>query len=183
MFLSLVVSLSFVFVSTKINQNLMYNMHLDDFFSKDTKITNLINSWSEWDVWDNEVIKNENISLSLTTWENLLFSFSWITEFTWSIRIKEWWPLYFETISYSWVMNNLELTTSSWLLWDSTIQSFTWYLTSIYTKSDLILKNLWGYSSFYLELNKSYIGTWTIKKSKITKDIWGKEVEKTIIEK
>jgi hypothetical protein len=45
-----------------------------------------------------------------------------------------------------------------------------------------VIKNLWWVAIFLLDLNKDFIWTWSIKKYKITKDIWWKEVEKTIIE-
>jgi hypothetical protein len=50
MFLSLIISLSFVFISTKINQNLTFNKYLEDFFSKDNKINDLINSDTEGNI-------------------------------------------------------------------------------------------------------------------------------------
>ena len=177
-FLSLVVSLSFVFVSTKINQNIMLNMYLEDFFSKDNKIFALINSNTEWDIWNNETVKKDSNIFSLTSWESMIFSFSWNAEFTWSIRLKDWWPIYFETISYSWS----DLTTSSWIISDYSNLLFTWMLSSDYNKSELTLKNLWWISSFLLDVNKETTWTWNTKKYKITKDIWWKQVEKNIID-
>lgn len=177
-FLSLVVSLSFVFVSTKINQNIMLNMYLEDFFSKDNKIVALINSNTEWDIWNNETVKKDSSIFSLASRENMSFSFSWISDFTWSIRLKDWGPIYFEVISYSWS----DLTTSSWILSDYTNMMFTWRLSTDYTKSELIIKNLWWISSFLLDVNKENTGTWNIKKYKVVKDIWWKYVEKSLIE-
>lgn len=181
-FLSLVVSLSFVFVSTKINQNLALNTYLNDFFSNDNKTTELVKNNSLWDIWDNSKLLLETNSISLSNWESQIFSFSWSSDFTWSITIKEWWPLYFETISYSWSLNNLELTTSTWIISDNKSFIFTWVLDLQYKKTDLIVKNLWANLIFKLETNTEILTSWTIKKYKITKNIWWKDVEKNVIE-
>lgn len=158
-------------------------MYLEDFFSKDNKIVNLINSNLDWDIWDNEKIIKSTSTYMLASWENLKFSFSWIVDFTWSIQIKEWWPLFFEVISYSWADYSKEsVLSSSWLISDNLNKLFTWYLTSAYDRADINLKNLWWFSSFSLDLNKTPMWTWTTKKYRITKTIWWKEVEKSIIE-
>lgn len=176
-------SLSFVFVSTKINQNIIQNISIEDFFTKDNKTTSLVNTWAEGDVWNNEkLVKDLNI-FSLASWENINFTFSWITDFTWSISLKDWWPIYFETTSYKWSDSTQEsILSSSGILSDSSSQIFTLYLNAIYNRVDLNIKNIWWNSSFYLEVDKKNTWTWSTKKYKITKTIWGKEVEKTIIE-
>lgn len=183
MFLSLIISLSFVFISTKINQNLTFNKYLEDFFSKDNKINDLINSDTEGNIWDNEIIKNEINVLSISSWEFFSLTFTWNTLFTWSIKIDDWGPIYLEVISYSWSDSSLEnLNLSSFIISDSLKHTFTGYLDTSYDKADLVIKNLWWVAIFLLDLNKDFIWTWSIKKYKITKDIWWKEVEKTIIE-
>jgi hypothetical protein len=43
-FLSLVVTLSFVVISAKVNQNIRLNNFMEEFLNKDDKINNLVNS-------------------------------------------------------------------------------------------------------------------------------------------
>jgi hypothetical protein len=182
MFLSIIIALSFVFVSTKINQNININMKLDDYFLKDNKITNFINTISNWNLWDNENIEEETNIYTLNSWEVINYIFSGTTDFTWSIRIKEWWPIYYDVISYKYSDPTDELVTfSSKLLTDSTNQIFTWYLDPTYNNSKLTITNLWWYSLIYLDLNNNFTLTWTINNFKIIKNIWWKKVEKTFI--
>ncbi|NDK07756.1 hypothetical protein EOM39_00750 [Candidatus Gracilibacteria bacterium] len=181
-FLSLVVSLSFVFVSTKINQNLALNTYLNDFFSNDNKTTELVKNNSLGDIGDNSKLLLETNSISLSNGESQIFSFSGSSDFTGSITIKEGGPLYFETISYSGSLNNLELTTSTGIISDNKSFIFTGVLDLQYKKTDLIVKNLGANLIFKLETNTEILTSGTIKKYKITKNIGGKDVEKNVIE-
>lgn len=182
-FLSLIVSLSFVFVSTKINQNILSNISLEDFFSKSNIINDYVNEGLVWNIWDNEIVKKEFSSFTLDNWKSLNLLFSWIEDFSWSINLIEWGPLYYELISYSWADSSKEYSlSSSWILTDSTIKNFTWYLNNSYDKASLTLENLWWLATFRINTIKSYEWAWNINKFKLTKNIWWKEVEKSIIE-
>lgn len=182
-FLSLIVSLSFVFVSTKINQNILSNINLEDFFLKDNIINDFVNNDLVWSIWDNEIIKKELNSFTLDNQKSLNLLFSWNIDFTWSIYLMEWWPLYYEIISYSWAdESKVSSLSSTWILTDYTTKIFTWYLSNSYDKATLTLENLGGLATFRVNSIKVYEWDSNINKFKLIKNIWWKEVEKSIIE-
>ncbi len=181
-FLSLMVSLSFVIISAKVNQNIRLNNFMEEFLNKDDKLNDLVNSTLEWDISDNETLTKIDNLYTINNKENLVLSFSWKTDFTWSIKLKSWWPLYYEIFSFSWASTNLTNDYSTWILSDSTIKNFTWYLNTSYDRAELTLKNLWWYSTFVFESSLETMWTWTSKKFTITRNIWWMDIEKTIIE-
>lgn len=180
-FLSLIISLTFVFVSTKVNQSIRLNSYLEWFLNKNTTIKNLIKLWWAGNLWDNEFLVSTENLYTLKNEENLIFSFSGNISFSWSIKLKSWWPIYYEITSFSW-SNNLEYSlVNSWII--SQINSWTlfiWYLWNDYDRSDLTVSNLWWLSSFLINSTQDYY--WVSKTYKVLKNIWWKNIEKSIFE-
>lgn len=180
-FLSLTLTLSFVVISTKVNQNIKLNSFLEEFFNNNDKINDLVNKNLEWDITDTEKITKIDNFYTLNNNENNTLTFSWNTDFTWSISLKNWWPLYYEIFSYSWT--SIDLTSySTWILYDSIIKNFTWILNTSYNRAELSFKNLWWFSSFVFKSSLDLAWTWVNDKFKVTRNIWWMDIEKTIIE-
>lgn len=182
-FLSLVVTLSFVLISAKVNQNIRLNNFMEEFIDIDNKINNLTNSGLEWDISDSETLNIIEPIYNIKQNDNLVFSFSWNTDFTWSIKLKNWWPLYFENYSYSWSYSDLINLYSTGLIYEWNILNFTWNLNSTYDRVELSFKNLWWFSSFVFKSSIDMIWTWIHDRFKVTRNIWWIDIEKTIIEK
>ncbi len=181
-FLSLTLTLSFVVISTKVNQNIKLNSFMEEFFNKNDKINDLVNLSSDWDITDTEKITKIDNFYTLNNNENNTLTFSWYTDFTWSIKLKSWWPLYFENYSYSWSpLQSINLY-STGLIYEWNILNFTWNLNSTYSRVELSFKNLWWFSSFVFKSSLNSIWTWVNDKFKVTKNIWWMDIEKTIIE-
>lgn len=180
-FLSLIITLSFVFVSTKVNQSIRLNSFLEWFFNKDSTITNLVKTSWAWELWDNEFLVNDLDQYIIKNAENLVFSFSGVVGFSWTLKLKNWGPIYYEVISYSWA-NNLEYSlVNSWII--SKVNSwvtFNWYLGNDYNNANLTIKNLWGLSTFIISSSQDYYWIW--KKYKVLKNIWWKNIEKSSFE-
>lgn len=168
-FLSLIISLSFIYVSTKINQNIRLNNFLDESL-ENTDFTEPLNS---------EYLLNEQKIYTIKNEENIIFSFSWTSTFTWTLKIKSWGPIYYETIAYSWTLVNSLIY--SWVISNTNSTVFTWFLDSTYNKSILNIKSIWGLSTIIIDSNLDYKNIW--KSYRIVKEIWWKSVEKTSFEK
>jgi hypothetical protein len=156
---------------------------MEEFLNKDDKINNLVNSSLDWDITKTEKITKIDNYYTLSNNENNTLTFSWKTDFIWSIKLKNWWPLYFEIFSYSWTSIDLTSNFSTWILYDSIIKNFTWYLNSWYDRAELSFKNLWWFSSFVFKSSLNSIWTWVNDTFKVIKNIWWMKIEKTIIEK
>ncbi len=170
-FLSLIISLSFVYVSTKVNQNIRLNNFLDQFFYK----------WVNNNIWENEYLLADQKMYTVKNEESIIFLFSWTTTLTWTLKIKSWWPIYYEVKAFSWITENPLVY--SWVISNINTTTFTGDLTSTYNKAELNIKNMWWLTTFSIDSNNNFTWTWVLQKYKIIKEIWWKSVEKTIFEK
>jgi hypothetical protein len=155
---------------------------MEELFNKNDKINDLVNKNLEWDITNTEKITKIDNYYTLNNNENNTLTFSWNSDFTWSIYLKNWWPLYYEIFSYSWASPSSTNNYSTWLIYSWDMKNFTWYLYSPYDRVDLSLKNLWWYSSFVFKSSLDLVWTWINDKFTVTKNIWWTDVEKTIIE-
>lgn len=170
-------SLSFLFISTKINQSIWLNSFLENYFNDENTLNNKINNNTIWKLNNDENLFLSSNSIELNKWENYTFSFFWNSVFTWSIRLKSGWPIYFQSISYS----SDEIVSSTWIIYNYNNTIFTWILDSTYANSELIISNLWWYADFWIELSTWSVFTWSTLKYKIVKNIWWKNVEKQVV--
>lgn len=162
-FISLIISVSFIQISTKINKNLKNNDYLLNNLNSKNEITNIIND---------AIINNNYQSKILSNWDNLIFDYSnditfsiWENEShiskinTWSIvriNILEWWPIKYTNNAASWVISNIKNFAVT--PWDLTVNNLWWY-TKINLISNKITNNLTKYTNYI-----------------VTKKIWNKEV-------
>nr|MDD3720609.1 hypothetical protein [Candidatus Gracilibacteria bacterium] len=180
-FLSLIISLTFVFVSTKVNQSIRLNSYLEGFLNKNTTIKNLIKLGGAGNLGDNEFLVSTENLYTLKNEENLIFSFSGNISFSGSIKLKSGGPIYYEITSFS-GSNNLEysLVNSGIISQINSGTLFIGYLGNDYDRSDLTVSNLGGLSSFLINSTQDYYGV--SKTYKVLKNIGGKNIEKSIFE-
>jgi len=162
-FLSLILSISFVSISSKINQNIRDNQK---YISKNTnnyliqdKIKNKDYTNETFTLSNEKIIfmQNKDYSWSLKKSENIKIKFEQITDI--SINIIEGWPISYIT---SWTL------TSSWLIISS---------SSLSLSGSIILTNLAWYTVYNIISNNNIIAPFT--KYKIIKTIWNKDILKT----
>ena len=161
-FLSLIISVSFISISTKINKNIRSNSKNIKSFNNQKAIKEKIKNWdySNKRLANNEAIffdKRNNFTWSLKKSENIKLKFEQIS--TIDINIVSGWPLYF-TLSWS---------TSSWWIVSRTnnLSSFSW---------ELILENMWWYTMYNIDSNNDFLSPEL--NYKIVKKIWNKQVIK-----
>jgi len=165
-FLSLIISVTFISISTKINKNLRNNSNFSEKIKINTQIKNIINNsiinWSFTDqtlsnldeiIFDksNEIIvwlkQNENYLSKINNSSNI-----WIT-------IINWWPIKYLNLTSSWIIStNDTINTSSW---------------------DLEIINLWWYTKIKITSNYQNDFLSQYRNYKIIKKIWNKELIKT----
>lgn len=161
-FLSLIISLSFLSISTKITKNLKENSKNNINIIEQNKIENILKNsdLNIENVWNKSIhIENKNLKKSLKKSEEYEISFN--TNSIININLTSSWVIYYElnwTKTGSWVLtwtlNNYE--TWSWIL---KLINFSWYI-SFELVSD----------------NKFEIPE---KKYKIIEHIWSKNIIKT----
>ncbi len=175
-FLSLVISFSFIFISTNIAKTIKNNSFLWEFIDKKNSILNIINTTWTWLLNDDELILENSNYYTLKLWEEKIFTFNWNTNFSWNLRIVKWGPIYYELKSLSWVLVYSSIL--SWILSEADIKSFTWYLGWNYNNASFYLKNLWWLANIFFY---SDLYNWNEKKYKVIKNIWWNLVEEKII--
>lgn len=170
-FLSLIISLWFISISTNINKTIKNNIALQKNINASSQQDNILsneNSTSGY-LSNGSYLKIEDknyYSSSLKINEEKSFSFSGTTLDFVTIDIIQWWPIKFEysipSISYltgGVVQNNL---------------SFSWTLNNINTQSSLKIKNLWWYTLFQILSDLDFKKP--EQKYQIWKKIWNKNV-------
>ena len=174
--LSLIISILFISISSKINKNIKNSWDTSNYISEKNKINKSIYNILDSEISSNNILifeKNKKNTFSLKKNETLELSFSWTSDFNIDLWIIKWW-----TILYSYKKinsSNNKIETFSWVLNYS--KSFSWNLDWTYNKSKLKLKNLWWYSNFLIN---SEINFETSKKTyKIIKIIWNNNLIQT----
>lgn len=162
-FLSLIISVSFIQISTKINKNLKNNEKNIDNLSIQNEINNRLNEakinnnyanqllWN----WDKIIFDNTN-DIILSIWENITNTSKINTGSVVRINILEWWPIKFENNTSSWIVNSAKnISVSEW---------------------NLVIKNLGWFTKINLQSNTSKNNLSEYMNYKIIKKIWNKEV-------
>lgn len=166
-FLSLIITVTFVSISTSINKNLKNNSSLTEQFKNENEIKNLLNSWSidlnydnlYLENWDKIVFERTNkIIISLKKWETHTWKININSNIT--IDIKEWWPVIYKSNSENGIITDKE--TFWWNINEYFYIENLWWYSKIVISSD----TTWNYLSKYINYD-------------IYKKIWNKEVIKT----
>lgn len=164
-FISMIISITFISINTKINKNLnnnkdIINNYLYNIDSQNTIKESFINNdFSEKNIWNWETIIFENSKeniFSLKEKDKHLSKINTLSVIQISILI--WWPIYFKNNSMSWIVNN-----------SSIISMSTW---------NLLIKNLWWYTKIKITSDKSGNYLTQFLNYKILKKIWNNELIK-----
>jgi len=172
--LSLIISILFISISTKINKNIKNSWDTSNYISEKNKINKSIYNNLDNEISSSNILifeNNKKNTFSLKKDENLTLTFSWTSNFNIDLWIIKWW-----TIKYGFYKidsSNNKTLTNSWILNYST--SFSWSFEN--KNSILKFKNLWWYSQFLIN---SEINFETSKKTyKIIKVIWNNNLIQT----
>jgi hypothetical protein len=168
-FLSLIITITFISISTNINKNLKNNSSLINQFKLNNQIENIINSWSldynyknqYLDNWDKIIFEPANKHIqTLRKLETILWKVN--VDSNISIKVLNWWAVFYKQ------------NTSSWLIikWTPNTFSNDWTWTFSIT-------NLWWISQIQITSDsfKNYL--WKYREYTIYKTIWNKEIIKT----
>ena len=162
--LSLLIAITFITISTKINKNIKSSGEIKNFIYDKNKINLAINSWSIVKISDNKLLinlNNKKRTFSLKKQGRLNLSFSWTSDFNIVISIINWWGLNYK-------YNNNNITSSSWIINNS--NSFTGTLDSTNNTWSLNIRNLWWNTRFEINSENEF-ETWE-KNYKIVTKIW-----------
>lgn len=165
-FLSLIISVIFIGVSTKINKNLKNNSAFSHKIEVHNQIKNIINSWSIDSNfkntyllnWDKIIFNQSNATYAwLKQWEKYLAKINDSSII--NIKINEWWPIKYKNNSASWL-----------ILGSKSFPVTTW---------NLEITNLWWYSKIIISssLNSNYLSKY--RNYYIIKELWNKEIIKS----
>lgn len=165
-FLSLIISVIFIWVSTKINKNLKNNADFSDKITINNEIKNIINNWKiDWNFinkylsnWDKIIFEpSNNVWVWLKQWEIHLAKINDASNIT--ITILEWSAIKYKNWTNEWI---IQITWSFPVsIWDLEISNLWWY-SKIQISSDVTTNYLSKYRDYY-----------------IMRDIWNKEIVKT----
>lgn len=161
-FLSLIITFTFISISTSINKNLKNNTSLTNQFKLENQLENIINSWAinntfinnYLDNWEIIFFKTNNIYISLKKNEKINIKITKDNALT--VYIISWWPI----------------ETSSWLL----INNDTYDLSDW---NNFLVNNLWWYTKILISSDTE--NSFLLKDIffKINKKIWNKNIIKT----
>ena len=165
-FLSLIISVTFISISTQINKNLKNNYNLIHSIEINNEINNIINSWSinlnfksqYLSNWDKIIFDNSNITTFwLNKWKNHISKIN--EDSNLNIKVIEWWPISYKENANTWIIRDSDII-------------------SINSWSDLIISNLWWYTKVEISSDKksNFLSEYT--NYKIIKQIWNKEIIK-----
>jgi hypothetical protein len=165
-FLSLIISITFISISTKINKSIRNNNDLKNQMHISNEVKNLLNSWSiQWihldqilENWD-EILFDSNTTLKSNLKKNETAQVKFPTSSNISINLSYSWAIFYNTTgtsTLSWVINNSQ-----------SISSFSWILE---------LTNLWWYLEYEVNADQSFLPQYS--SYKIIKQIGNKQVIK-----
>lgn len=162
-FLSLIISVTFISISTKINKNLKNYSSFADQVNEQSEIKNIINSWNltnkYLESWDKIIFSSANItSFWLKKWETKT-SIIWVNSNI-TIQIKDGWPIKYKNWYNSWIILNAKLI-------------------NVDSNNNLELTNLWWYSKIIMQSDSDQNTLNSQEFYKVIKQIWNKEVIKT----
>lgn len=170
-FLSIIISLWFISISTQINKTLKNNQNLQHKINQSNQLKNILNSNNPSSQELNNGtylnISDSNSYLwSLEENEIKNFSFSWTLLDLVEISINNWGPLKYK---YDiWGMNQEYDILTSWSV------SFSWNLNNSDPLSTLSIENLWWYTLFQVTSDQNFIAPEL--HYEIWEKIWNKNV-------
>jgi hypothetical protein len=170
-FLSIIISLWFISISTQINKTLKNNQNIQQEINKSNQLKNILNSSNpssqQLDDWTYLNIFESNSYLgSLEANETKTFSFSGTNLDLVEIIVKNWWPIKYTYDIWS--------TNQEYDILKTLSISFSWNLDNINTHSILTIENLWWYTLFQVNSDKNFIAPERFYE--IWKKIWNKNV-------
>lgn len=161
-FLSLIIWISFLSITSQISKNLKENNDLKNKINTNNSINNKLNDAIENNDFENiELNKNEIIVFEKNNYYNIWLknneqiSIKIITNWNMTIKINKWSPVYYFNPTDS-NINWEIINTSTFLTWNNTI----------------IIRNLWWYSNIDIIAENNFLTD--IKKYKIINKIWNK---------
>lgn len=170
-FLSIILSISFISISWKINKSIKNKENIGESNNLDIVFKN--NNFSDRELWNNEEIifdNNKSYLKTLKINENTEVRIkNHNKDISLSLKINYWWPIYYNFLSFSWITSTW--TINSWIIENNL--TFTWNLSNSYNNGILYIKNLWWDTNF--DLQSSEILTTQYKNYKIMKQIWNKK--------
>jgi len=162
-FLSLILSITFIGISSKITKELKNNKNYLNQNNQNNFIKNKLKKrdYSNENFPSNNeniiFMQNKNYSWSLKKEEKIQIKF--VENSNISINIINWWPIVYSTI---WTL------TSSWIINSNTQMTLS---------GSIILNNLWGYTIYNVISNKNILPPEIIYK--VIKTIWNKKIIET----
>lgn len=149
--LSLIVAISFISISTKINKTIKLSWNIWEFNSEKIKIDSALFSRKNRQINNNKVIVFEDSLqriFTLKQHEKINISFSGSSPFNIDMWVISWWSIF-----YKYIHNNI--STASWMLNYS--HSFSWKLDNTNKTWSLLLENLWWYSKILIKSENSFV--------------------------
>jgi len=168
-FLSLIITVTFVSISTNINKNLKNNSNLTKYFKNENQLKNIINSWSINNIFTNQYLDNwdkiifEPSNRYITTLNNSDKHFWQINvDSNISIKVLTWSAVYYSQATSSWIIQ-------FWLP-NTFTNDWTW---------SFVIENLGWFSKIQITTNvfQNYLSQY--RKYTIYKKIWNKEKTKS----
>ena len=166
-FLSIIVSISFISISSKISKNLQKNNNSNENITNEVLKDKIINKDFEsiaLDNWDKLIFEsNKDIKKSLKENQSYKIFFEQATNI--DLYILNWWPIYYKyfddigNLSSTWIVKSYKNIDLSYVSWS------------------LIINNLWWITDFYMSWSQDFIAQ--EKSYLIIKKIWNKEFIKT----
>jgi len=170
-FLSIIISLWFISISTQINKTLKNNQNIQQEINKNNQIKNILHSQNPTsqqldDGTYLQISEKNNYLGSLQENEIKTFSFSWTTLDIIEISIINGWPIRY---TYDiWSVNQEYDILTSWSF------SFSGNIKPSNNLSTLIIENLWWYTFFQIDSDQEFIAP--ERYYEIWKKIWNKNV-------
>jgi hypothetical protein len=125
-------------------------------------------------IWNKKIIfeNSKTLTWSIEKNEKINLKFSWTSNWNLKINILNWWPIYYEFLSYSWAVTSAKQVTASWII--NTNKTFIWELNKSYDFWNLKIENLWWFTNFIINSDIKFL--WEYKNYKIIKNIWNKQI-------
>lgn len=174
MFLSIIILVSFISISWKINK-IINNYNTEE---KSNNLNEILKSkeFSNTQIWVDEEIVFEDSKIykkSLEQNQNTEVRIKSTSNVAFNLKINKWWPIFYSLLLFSWSTSSWSIT-SSWIV-DSNL-AFSWSFSSNSDNWIIYIKNLGWYSNFELSSSGKLIKEF--ENYRIIKKIWNKSVVK-----
>lgn len=167
-FLSIIISLWFISISTQINKTLKNNQNIQQEISQANQLENILKSNNpssqqlENGMYLN-ISEQDSYIWSLKENEQKSFTFSWWTLDLIDISLTSWWPIKYKYDIWT-VYQQYDILTSGSI-------SFSWNTNN---QSTLEIENLWWYTLFQVHSDQKFISP--ERYYEVWKKIWNKNV-------